>query len=106
MTYRSLIEFNVQKGKGEEFERVYIEGGMLDKAKIIPGFISGDFMRKTIDPPVFMATVEWEAAEDYASWQAAYDTALPQDIRMRLGKMLLKPPETSILCVCLQKVSR
>ena len=45
MTYRSLIEFNVQKGKGEEFERVYIEGGMLDKAKIIPGFISGDFMR-------------------------------------------------------------
>lgn len=93
MTYRSLIEFCVQEGKGEQFERLYIDGGMLDKAQIIPGFISGEFMRKTINPPIFLATVEWETAEDYAAWQAAYDTALPQDIRMQLGEMLLKLPE-------------
>ena len=73
MSFRSIRTFLVEPGQAEAFERAYRDGAFLERAVTNPGFVRGELVRVTADPPVFVALAEWETEADYAAWQAAYD---------------------------------
>jgi heme-degrading monooxygenase HmoA len=56
MPVRSLIEFNVRRGAEKVFEAIYLEYGFLDRAKNMPGFLSGEFLRTGPETSTFWAT--------------------------------------------------
>lgn len=93
MPVRSLIEFKVQPGAEEAFQAAYLQYGFLDRARIRPGFLSGEFLRKEGSTSTFWATALWQNAAVYKAWQNAYlDVFSPEEIQS-LGQYLDSPPQ-------------
>lgn len=74
MPVRSIATFQARPGHGGAFEAAYRDGRFLQRAVTNPGFIRGELLRVADDPDRFVAIAEWEDADAYAAWQAAYDT--------------------------------
>lgn len=83
MSVRSVRTFLVAPGRGDEFEEAYRDGDFLARSVTNPGFIRGELIRASVEPPVFVAIAEWETAADYAAWQASYDQ-LPTEPAARM----------------------
>lgn len=92
MPTRSLIEFNVHPGAETAFEAAYLKHGFLDRARAMPGFLSGEFLRST-DGPSFWATALWASQANYEAWQSAYLSVFSVDEIQSLGQHLAKTPQ-------------
>ena len=99
MPVRSFIEFHVREDAVDAFERAYLENGFLHKAVEAPGFLGGEFLKKSTTPPIYAATALWRTAADYAAWQQNYGEVFSVDALKQLGQHLLKQPEGSALSV-------
>lgn len=95
MTVRTFNRFRARPGLADRFEQAYREGRMLERARSNPGFLRGQLLRAADEPDVFVATAEWRSAEDYAAWQAAYDT-LPREALTTMLESLAEPAEATI----------
>ena len=83
MSVRSVRTFLIEPGRGDEFEQAYRDGDFLARSVSNPGFIRGELIRASTEPPVFVAVAEWETEADYAAWQASYDQ-LPAEPAARM----------------------
>lgn len=87
MTVRSVRTFLVEAGRGDEFEQAYRDGDFLARSVTNPGFIRGELIRASAEPPVFVAVAEWETEADYAAWQNAYDQLPAEPAERMLATM-------------------
>ncbi|MEO1323405.1 MAG: antibiotic biosynthesis monooxygenase family protein [Pseudomonadota bacterium] len=92
MPIRSLIEFNVNPGAESAFEATYLEHGFLDRARTMPGFLSGEFLRSSSGSS-FWAIALWASEADYEAWQRAYLTVFSEEEIQDLGQHLSKAPQ-------------
>ena len=88
MPVRSLITFDVKSGQNAEFERVYVEGEIMERARAVPGFQGGDLI--CLDPEAgrYAATALWDSAESYARWQEIGWKKIPEEWRTALLSVL------------------
>lgn len=70
MSYRSLIQFRVKQGKAETFEAAFAKAGMLERPKVVKGFVFAELTRSLSDPNDYAVVGEWESEQAYADWQA------------------------------------
>lgn len=92
MSIRSLIEFTVHPGAETAFEAAYLEHGFLDRARKMPGFLSGEFLRASVGSS-FWATALWASQADYEAWQSAYLDVFSAEEIQSLGQHLSKSPQ-------------
>lgn len=92
MPIRSLIEFKVHPGAETAFETTYLEHGFLDRARTMPGFLSGEFLRSR-NGPSFWATALWASQADYEAWQSAYLSVFSAEEIQGLARHVLKSPQ-------------
>lgn len=92
MPIRSLIEFKVHAGAESAFEKAYLEHGFLDRARTMPGFLSGEFLRSANERSSFWAIALWASQADYEAWQRAYLETFSAEEIQDLGQHLTTPP--------------
>ena len=90
--YRSLITFCVKKGDEERFEQAFLAAGMLERPKLVEGFISVELSKSCITPGQFIVVGRWQSEESYASWQKVAQTDAPRDALKALGQCLHETP--------------
>ena len=102
MPIRSLIEFDVRPDAENAFEAAYLKHGFLDRARTMPGFLNGEFLRSSQSSSSFWATALWASQADYEAWQAAYLEIFSAEEIQDLAQHLRTPPQgftTEILSV-------
>lgn len=92
MPIRSLIEFNAHPGSETAFEAAYLKHGILDRARAMPGFLSGEFLRSS-NGSSFWAIALWASQADYEAWQRAYLTVFSEAEIQSIGQHLSKNPQ-------------
>ena len=90
MPVRSFIEFQVAEGRSAEFERVYREGGFLERARIVPGFLGGDFVCVDREAGRYTTTALWDSFASYAHWQEIGPRETPRKWRKALLEVVTK----------------
>ena len=86
MKVRSFIPFEVEPGRQDAFERIYQEGEFMERARVVPGFLGGDFVCLDREAGRYAATALWASAQDYARWQEIG----PRDTPKKWRKALLE----------------
>lgn len=84
MTVRSFIEFDVVEGMNDEFERIYREGEFMERARVVSGFLGGDFLCLDRAAGRYAATALWDSFESYRQWQEIGPAETPPEWRKAL----------------------
>lgn len=92
MPIRSFLEFNVLPGAENAFESAYLEHGFLDRARTMPGFLDGEFLRSSTGSS-YWAIALWASQAEYESWQRAYADIFSEKEIHSLSQHLAKAPK-------------
>lgn len=86
----SLVWFKVKPGMNEEFELAFIDAGMLERPKLVPGFRFVHLHRSLMNDDEYFVLGEWDTEESYAEWQRRAQDGAPLDALRRLGATLVE----------------
>ncbi|MEM7413120.1 MAG: hypothetical protein AAF430_23015 [Myxococcota bacterium] len=90
MAVRSFIRFEAKPGKGAELERIYLEGKFLERARVLPGFLGGDFVCLDRSTGHYAATALWDSEVSYQRWQEIGPAETPKEWRDALLRVVTK----------------
>lgn len=83
MTVKILITRNVPRKKGSEMLKLFKQ--MRSLATDQPGYISGETLKSSDRPDVFLVISTWKAAEDWELWLKSKER---QSIQAKIDELL------------------
>ena len=91
MTYKSVITLRIRPGTNEEFEKLFVEAGMLSLPKEIDPSFTGELLKSTVDPATYTVIASWAAEESYAEWQRTSASRADAGKMAALSALLVDP---------------
>ena len=88
--FTSIVWFKVKPGMNAEFEKAFLEAGMLTRPSAIDGYLGAHLHHSLMHEDEYYVLGSWTTEESYAAWQEVASVGAPVEAIKRMSAALLE----------------